>query len=108
MAQYLRLLLPSPSCSPIFPCDIASVKHRLLQRFILLHNPKLSNRTTPCMSCKKSLPQNLNPTNAYSSMLFLLLGEPMQIQHVYNQNHHQSYTLVSYSLCELQSIGLLF
>ena len=43
MAQYFRLLLPSPSSSPAFPCDIASVKHRPLQRFILFHNP-LSNR----------------------------------------------------------------
>ena len=105
MAQYFRLLLPSPSSSPTFPCDMASVKHRPLQRFIFLHNPNSSNRTIPV---ERSLARNLNPTNAYSLMTFLLLGEPMQIQHVYNQNHHQQYTLVSYSLYELQLIGLLF
>jgi hypothetical protein len=64
-----------------------------------------SNSTIPV---ERSLARNLNPSNAYSSMPFLLLGEPMRIQHVYNQNHHQQYTLVSYSLCELQLIDLLF
>jgi hypothetical protein len=44
MAQYFRLLLPSPISSPTFPCDIANVKHRPLQRFIFFHNP-LSNHT---------------------------------------------------------------
>jgi hypothetical protein len=45
MAQYLRLLLPSPISSPTFPCDIASVKHRPLQRFIFFHHPNWSNPT---------------------------------------------------------------
>ena len=45
MAQYLRLLLPSPISSPTLPCDIASVKHRPLQRFIFFHHPNWSNRT---------------------------------------------------------------
>ena len=81
MAQYLRLLLPSPSSSPTFPCDIANVKHRPLQRFIFCYNPKSSNRTIPI---GRSLAGNLSPTNAYSSMPFLPLGEPMRIQHVYN------------------------
>ena len=31
----------------------------------------------------------------------------MRIQHGYNQNHHQQYTLVFYSLYELQLIGLM-
>jgi hypothetical protein len=108
MAQYLRLLLPSPSSSPTFPCDIASVKHRPLQRFNFFHNPNSLNHTIPCISCERSLALNLNPTNVYSLMPFLLLGEPMRIQHVYNQNRHQQYILVSYSLFELQLIGLLF
>ena len=43
MAQHLRLLLPSPSSSPTFPCDIASVKHRPLQCFIFFYNPNSSN-----------------------------------------------------------------
>ena len=103
MAQYLRLLLPSPISSPTFPCDIASVKHRPLQRFIFFYNPK-SYRTLH----ELCLARDLKTTNAYSSMPFLLLGEPMRIQHVYNQNHHQQYTLVSYSLYELQLIGLFF
>jgi hypothetical protein len=103
MAQYLRLLLPSPISSPTFPCDIANVKHRPLQRFIFF---LILNRHT--IPVERSLARNLNPTNAYSLMPFLLLGEPMQIQHVYNQNHHQQYTLVSYFLYALQLIGLLF
>jgi hypothetical protein len=105
MAQYLRLLIPSPISSPTFPCDIASVKDRPLQRFIFFYNLNSSNHI---MHVRRSLARNLNPTNAYSLMSFLLLGEPMRIQHVYNQNHHQQYTLVSYSLYELQLIGLLF
>jgi hypothetical protein len=32
MAQYSRLLLPSPISFPTFPCDIASVKHRSLEK----------------------------------------------------------------------------
>jgi hypothetical protein len=107
MAQYLRLLLPSPISTPTLPCDIASVKHRPLQRFIFSIILNRQNHTIPCVSWKRSLARNLNPTNAYSSMPFLLLGEPMRIQHVYNQNHHQQYTLVSYSLYGLQLIGLL-
>src|SRR5215472_13760828 len=53
MAQYFRLLLPSPSSSPTFPCDMASVKHRPLQRFIFFHNP-LSNRTLHELSSTES------------------------------------------------------
>jgi len=86
MEQYLRLILPTPSSSPTFPCDIACVKHRPLQRFIFFHNPNSSNRTVPG---ERSLAWNLKITNAYSLMPFLLLGEPMRIQRVCNQNHHQ-------------------
>jgi hypothetical protein len=81
MEQYLRLLLPSPISSPTLPCDIASVKHRPLQSFIFFHNPNSSNRTMPVQG---SSTWNLEITNAYSSMPFLLLAEPMRIQHVYN------------------------
>jgi len=73
MAQYLRLLLPSPSSSPIYPCDIASVKHRRLQQFIFFNvktNAKIPNVTIILVPiCFLGSKKQIAPTIIYTNKI---------------------------------------
>jgi len=73
MAQYLRLLLPSPSSSPIYPCDIASVQHRRLQQFIFFNvktNAKIPNVTIILVPiCFLGSKKQIAPTIIYTNKI---------------------------------------